>query len=284
MKKRSRLTTLAVLIPLLLILAACPKKYAVLISANEVLWDDTPYHSTWWYDLVLQYEMLRDMGFQDSKIFVLYGSGSDFASVHPEYDATALFATAITDWPVNKANVKKVFDDLDAKMRSSDFLYVWWMGHGSGSGPGQCDLSMQISNTGEYVSDDELKGYIDQITSYRKRSLNVMTCHSGGILDEFGGAADRTVTLASSTCAETSHDAATTCNGKPHAEFNYHQPNALRERDHCGGAVAADTDGNSLVSLQEASHYLMTHMSTSTSQLGDPASLAPTTELEKKSP
>lgn len=284
MKKRSKLLMLGTLIVLLPLLAACPKKYAVLISTNEVQFDDWAYHSEWWYDLVLQYQMLKDNGFQDSKIWVLYGSGTDFATIHPQYDATALFAAAITDWPVNRANVKKIFAELDAKMKSRDHLYVWWMGHGSGSGAGMCDLSMSISNTGEHVSDDELKAWMDQVTSYKKRTVNVMTCHAGGIVDEFANPAENTVTLASSTCVESSYDALLTCNGIKHADFNYTQPNALRQQNHCGGAVASDTSGNGRVSLAEAHAWNVVHVGTSTPQLGDPAGLAATTELAKKSP
>ena len=284
MKTTTRLLMTGMLVALLPVLAACPKKYAVLISTNEVMWDDWAYHSEWWYDLILQYKMLTESGFGEDRIFVLYGSGTDFATVHPQYDATALFGHAITDWPVNKARVEQVFKDLDAKMRKRDFLYVWWMGHGGGSGPGQCDLTMAISNTGETVTDDELKGYVDQVNRYRKRSVSVMTCHAGGILDEFNSPAERSIALASSTCPESSYDALATCNGILHAEFNYTEPNALREQTPCAAAVASDTSGDGWISLLETHQYNAAQMVTSTPQLGDPTGLAAVTEPAKTNP
>lgn len=257
----------------LLVATACTPKYAVLVSTNQVTMDDVAYHSEWWYDLVLQYQMLRQSGFRDDRIVVLYGDGNDFATGRPEYDAQAQFGHTITDSPVNTAAIQGAFATVDSRMRKRGYLYVWWMGHGGGSGPGQCDLSMAISNTGEVVSDDELKSYIEQVRKFRKRSVSVMTCHAGGILDEFG-AGEKTVVLASSTCAESSYDAPATCNGAVQADFNVTQPGALRRRDFCEAAVGSDFNGDGSVSLAEAQQWNAAAMATSTPQLGDPDGLA----------
>ncbi len=265
-------------------LTGCPAKYAVLLSSNEVIWDDVSYHAEWWYDLVLQYQMLKESGFDDSDIYVLYGDGTDFATVHGAYDSTALFGGAITDQPMNKAEVQKVFNTLNGQMKGKDYLYVWWMGHGSGGGADQCDLTMHISNTGETVTDDELRSYIDQVKHYRKRNIAIMTCHAGGLLDEFSPSGEGNVVLASSTCAESSYDATMTCNNIHQAEFNYTQPNGLRQRNPCAFLVAADTNGDGWVSLQEAHAYNTSSMSTSTPQLGDPDSLAASTVPARRRP
>lgn len=267
-----------------LLFPACAQKYGVLISTNKVTADNSAYHSEWWYDLVLQYKMLKDNGFTDDKIYVLYGDGTDFNTGNAAYNATTQFGRAITDMAVSKANVQSVFNTLKGKVTKRDYLYVWWMGHGGGSGPDQCDLSMSISNTGESVSDTELAGYIDGVANYRKRSIAVMTCHSGGMIGNMNAAGDRTVTQTSSACAELSFDASATCNGVPHAEFNYTQPNALRMLTPCGAAVASDSDASGLVSLSEVHQYNTATMTTSTPQAGDPDGLAATTFLKKKEP
>ena len=255
----------------------CAHKYAVLISANNVTMDDVSIHSEWWYDLILQYKMLRDKGYRRSHIYVLYGNGTDFATAHPDYDSTALFGHTITTMPVSKANVQKVFSTLAPKVKSRHSLYVWWMGHGGGSGPGQCNLSMAISNTGELVSDTEFKTYVDQVATYKSRSISVMTCHSGGMIDNFNVPGSRTVVLASSTCAESSYDAPTTCNGRVQAEFNYTEPTALRMKDPCGALVSSDTDANGKISLLETHAFNASSMVRSTPQLGDPDAIAATT-------
>ena len=267
----------------LLTATACAPKYAVLISSNQVSMDNVAYHSEWWYDLIVQYQMLRESGFSDDRILVLYGDGQDFATSRPEYDAQALFGHTITDSPVSRAAVHDVFTKVDSRMRKRGYLYVWWMGHGGGSGPGQCDLSMQISNTGEAVSDDEFKAAIEQVRRFRKRSVSIMTCHSGGLLDEFG-AGEKTVVLTSSTCAESSYDAPATCNGAVQADFNVTQPGALARYDFCGGAIASDGSGNGFVSLLETQQWNAAAMSTSTPQLEDPDSLAAALEPSRPNP
>lgn len=263
--------------------AGC-NKYAVLISTNEVVADNSMIHSEWWYDLVLQYQMLKENGFTDDKIYVLYGSGVDFNTAYPEYNATTLFGHSITDMAVNKANIQATFTALGGEIKKNDHLYVWWMGHGGGSGPGSCNLSMLISNTGETVTDAELSTYINSVGNYKKRTVAVMTCHSGGIVDNMDISGSKTVTLASSTCAQSSYDASSTCDGIFHAEFNYTLPNALRIKDSCGSAVASDTNGNSYVSLSETHQYNMATMTTSAPQMGDPDGISSSTSLKVTQP
>jgi hypothetical protein len=265
------------------VLTGC-EKYAVLISTGNTTADNSLYHSEYWYDLFLQYQALRDNGFDDNKIYVLYGNGTDFATAHADYDATAVFGHSITDKPVSKANVQAVFNDLVSKVGSFDYLYVWWMGHGGGSGPGSCDLTMHIATTGETVTDAELATYMNAIGSYNKRSVTVMTCHSGGMLDNFNTAGSNTLVLTSSTCPQYSSSTTTTCNHRGHAELNYTHPTALREKDPCGASVASDSSGNGLVSLGEAHDYNLANVASSTPQLGDPDGIAGTTEIAEKMP
>jgi len=268
----------------LLVFPACTPKYAVLLSTNEVIQDDIAIHSEWWYDLVLQYQMLDESGFRDDRIYVLYGDGTDFATSHAAYDSVALFGHTITDRPMTKAEIQQVFDTVNDRMRRRGYLYVWWMGHGSGSGAGLCDLTMHLSNTGETVTDDELRSYIDQVQRYRKRSVSVMTCHSGGLLDEFSAVGERNIVLASSSCLESSYDAPSTCNGILQAEFNYTDPNALRQKNPCGAVIASDTSGDGRVSLGETHAYNGGAMVRSTPQLEDPDGLAATTIPAKRRP
>ena len=275
---------LGMLCLLIVVSLGCAQKYAVLISTNKVTADDVSYNSEWWYDLYLQYSMLRENGFKDSNIYVLYGDGTDFNTTHADYNATTQYGHSITDMAVNKANIQSVFNTLGTKVKSRDFLYVWWMGHGSGFGSDSCDLTMYISNTGETVTDTELAAYMNSVPNYKKRTVDIMTCHSGGMLDNMSSSGNSTVTLTSSTCVESSYSISTTCNGRPHAEFHYTLPNALKEEDPCGNAIGSDYDGNGYVSLSEADQYNSTTMTTSTPQMGDPDGIAPTTYIKKSSP
>lgn len=283
-KGMKRLLSIVIILVGLLGITGCATKHAVLLSSSETLYDDMSYHSEWWYDLILQYKMLKDKGFKDDNIHVLYGDGTDFATNHPEYDSTNLFGHSITDMAMTKANVEAVFTNINPDVKKKDFLYIWWMGHGSGFGADQCDLTMHLSNTGETITDVELRSYVDHVSTYRKRSINIMTCHSGGLLDNFAIDDEKTVTLASSTCAQNSYDATATCNNIYHAEFNYTFPNALQAHDFCGNAVASDTDSNHKISLNEAHRYNLLVMTRSTPQISDLDRIAGCTHIVKRKP
>lgn len=269
-----------------LLTSGCATKHAVLISANNVTSDDVAYHSVWWYDLFQQYKMLRENGFKDKQIHVLFGNGADFNTVYANYNATTQYGHAITDMAANKANVQAVFNNIKNKVKKRDFLYVWWMGHGFGTGTDYCNLAMDLSHTGEEVSDMEFANYMSVINNYRKRNVNIMTCHAGGMLDNFDSAGNKTVTLTSSTCASSSYEAYSSaiCDGRNRAEFNLTFTEALREQTACGVAAASDTSGNNYVSLDEAHQFNQDNMVRSTPQIMDPDSLATSTHIKKRKP
>ncbi len=262
----------------------CPRKYAVIISSNNVTMDDVAYHSVWWYDVIHQYRMLLNQGFTEERIFVLYGNGTDFNTTHNDYNATSLFGHSITDMAANRSNVFNVFiDSLRPRVDGDDFLHVWWMGHGTGHGPGQCSLSMELTHTGEHVSDTELKAHIDTVQSYNKRFVSVMTCHAGGMIDNMDVAGDNSTTFTSSTCIENSFEGPT-CNGRNAADYNYWLANSFEQAEPCGDTCISDTDGNGFVSLEESFQYIQATVTTSTPQLADPDALAPNTYIAQNDP
>jgi hypothetical protein len=270
----------------LVLVSGCASKHAVLVSANNVITDDVGYHSVWWYDLFQQYKMLRENGFKDSNIHVLYGNGVDFNTAYADYNSTTQYGHTITDMAATKPNVQAMFANIKDKVKSRDFLYVWWMGHGSGEGADHCNLSMELSHTGEHVSDAEFENFMNVIASYRKRSVAIMTCHAGGMLDNFDLAGNKTVTLTSSTCAASSYEtpSVAVCDGLNRAEFNMTFTDALALHNACGTVVAADTSGNGYVSLLEAHQHNQANMVTSVPQIVDPDTLAASTHIKKCRP
>jgi hypothetical protein len=269
----------------------CAHKYAVLVSTNKVTADDVAYHSVWWYDTVLMYKMLKENGFKEENIFVLYGDGTDFNTGYNYYNSNAQFGHPITDYPNHKKNIQNIFSWLAngnaseniKKIAEKDYLFIWWMGHGGGYGPVSCDLSMEITNTSETVTDTEFASYINSISAYRKRNVAIMTCHAGGMIDNLNLIGSNTVTHTSSTCIESSYEGNGTYDVN-HAEFTYDIANALREQKPDGTAVNSDADTNGSVSLHEAHSYTNTNMATSTSQEADPDGISPSTYLKKTTP
>ena len=261
-------------------------KHAVLISAGIAQGDDVGGNSEFWYDLVLQYKMLRENGFEDENIYVLYGKGADFISQHyPEYNSIAQFGHLITKASVTKENIKTAFDRINASDTEKDHLYVWWMGHGA-CRPGTCNLSLFIGYTDENVdsiTDEELSRYINSVSNCKNRTLALMTCHSGGIIDNVNAPGSRMITLTSSKCEQNSYsyDNQSPCDRFFHAEFNSSITNALRQKDLCDVIISPKTDINSdgHVSLWEASQYNESTMQHSTPQMGDPDGISSSTHL-----
>lgn len=270
-----------------------PKKYAVLISAYEVNNQDSDedgirdgenvkHHAAFWYDLVLQYKMLIKSGFDHNNIKVLYGRGSAFDTIYPEYDLRRLYPThQITYNAVTKDNIERIFDELKLTVTKDDHLYIWWMGHGHASGPDNCGLSLFIGYTDENVTtinDDLLHEYINRIPTCLKRIIAVMACHSGGIIDNMAiageGTIGGTVTLASSGCEQNSYDTLSSCDVY-HAEFNYTLTTALLKENSCGSTTVCRKghllDGNEdgYVSLEEAHEFNKCEMIMSNPMMGD---------------
>lgn len=269
----------------------CKEEVAVLISTHNVTADDIGYFSVWWYDTVLMYDLLNNEGYD--RIYILYGFGSDFSSSHHCYDSMARFGESITDFPCDRAHIEAVFDRLAnggtldgtdiKKLEDDSRLFIWWMGHGGGSNPN--NFMMQISHTGEYVTGNEFSTWVNKITNYGKRSVHVMTCHSGCYLPFFDVAGNKTVAEASSDCAHSSYEDPSPPDVN-HAEYTYWLYAALREQEvdtnpdssPCmGAAVPSDTSGDGKVSLAESFSYILTRMVTSIPQQVDPDSIAATT-------
>lgn len=278
-KKIGQLLMLGIVCMFMLI-CGCTNHYAILISTNEVSSDNVAYHSEWWYDLFLQYKMLRELGYEDEDIYVLYGNGTDFSTSYTDYNAATVYGHTITDLSCNKADIQNIFTTLSTKVDENDYLYVWWMGHGNSSYPNICDLTMDISHTGEKVTDIEFTTYLNSITSYGVRWVNIMTCHSGGMIDNLDVSGNKTITFTSSMCDQLSYDGPS-C-GVLHADFNYDEPTAYREEDPCGTSVGSDIDGSGSVNGDEAFSYITTNVSTSTPQKADPDGISASKTIEAK--
>ena len=249
--------------------AAQGTDYAVLISAGRATTDDAAYNSCFWYNPYLQYMTLLDEGYSPDNVYFLYGFGTDFNSSHTCYQPPE----PVTDYAVNRANIESVFTTLAGIMTPNDFLYVWWMGHGWPSGD---DLVMGIGTTGETVYDYEMEDWVGQIT-YDVRTFSWMTCHSGGILDNFEGL--RSIVMSSATFYESSYDD-WLCDTW-HAEFHYHERCAWAWETPCGicGPIDADSNGSGRVSFDEAFTYAEANTTMSHPQISDVGGLAPTTYL-----
>ncbi len=261
--------------------AANAENYAVLISAGLTEDDSTEFHSEYWYDLFLMYEVLYNNGFTYDNIYVLYGEGDDFESEVERYQVPGGWGN-ITDYSNTKSNMEDVFDDLSEEMTDDDFLFVWWLGHGNeDEEEGNCpNIYLEVENRGPLgpynsscdVRDNELAYWVNQISSanYKWRSFSFITCHSGGIIDDLEST--KTVITTSTTC-ESGTQGFTGCDNLFHSELSYDLFSALNWKTPCYASVDADDNDNGLVSMHEGWIYIEESNRNNNPQHSDPGSI-----------
>jgi len=269
MKKYAIIACLAAVV---IIIAAQPvqaKNYALVVSAGEATADDAATNSCFWYNPLLIYKTLLTLDFEHDDIYAVYGNGSNFNSSHACYQVPYTMA----DYSATRGNIQAACSALAGVMTSSDFLYVWWMGHGS---PAGSNLELYIETTGEYIYDYEIAGWLDA-AAYQTRVVSWMTCYSGGILDDLENG--QSIVMSSATFYESTYDE-WLCDSY-HAEFHYPERCAVAWETPCGicGPVDADTDGSGRVSVDETFIYAEANTINSQPLFSDLGGLAGTTYL-----
>jgi hypothetical protein len=261
MKRIACVSVLLLVLSGLLPSTSLARDYVVMISAGRTVADNTPLNSEYWYDMFLLYTSLIEYGYEHDDIYVLYGFGTDFASTLERYQNP--YPDPITDYDNAKQTIQSVLGTLGTQMTANDQIYVWWLGHGSGGS----SLTMSIENQGQTVTDVEFANYMAQITEYRLRAFSIMTCYSGGIIDNVQGPDSIVMTSASTSQTSASEDL---CDAI-HTEFHYHETCAFDWNTPFGlcGPIDADTDNNSMVSFLEAFTHAHAGTQASTPQLSD---------------
>ncbi|MHA1308446.1 MAG: C13 family peptidase [Candidatus Heimdallarchaeota archaeon] len=262
-------------------------KYAVLISAGRTDSEDVAFHSEYWYDTVFMYKTLIENGFSHENIFVLYGDGNDFNTIHDNYNTGILYPTIgqLTNYPNSRNDIRNIFQWLAdgnaieniPAITNDDFLFVWWMGHGTQTAG--CDMQLVIENQDDSINDSDFANYVNVITNYMRRAFVFMTCFSGGMIDNL----QRTDTIVL-TAVDCDHESHTGWDDVKHSEFTYFVVNALREIEPDGTHVASDIDNNRLVSLGECFDYCFNNMFMDVPQISDDGNIAPCTFIKLPEP
>jgi hypothetical protein len=284
MHKRVRLTTYLAIVTLLSVAhcRALAPKFALLVSAHDVKGDDNNYDSEWWYDLILQYKLLKEDGFEESHIYVLYGGAHDFPSHHLEYNSLVQFGHPITNSIATVHNLEKAVNAINRSMDQPGFLYVWWMSHGiTDIKSTVCRSALDLGN-GEVIYSTDLQHYIDVVKNAEKRLLVIEACHSGELVSQFKD--PRTLMLTSASCEEESYIGRHSCDRLPHAEVNYAEMDALYQHDLCGAPAYSDTTPDGRISVAEIFAYETIHVCQSSPELSDRGRLAESTFLADDRP
>jgi hypothetical protein len=219
-----------------------PKDYAVLINGGI---NAANYWCSFYNDLVISYNMLLGRGYLPSNITVINANGggappgsTPCGSIPVNYAATS-------------ANVTTVFNQLAAKMTSEDTLCVIITDHG-GTGV--------ICLWGENMSYSTFTNLVNGISHYTQMTFCFDLCHSGGLIPYVLGQ-DRLVFAA----CDSNRGAYDSSHGH-YGALIYAFISALTGLQPAGGAVNADSNGDSRISLAETFNYVRAHIDSGGSQ------------------
>ena len=181
--------------------ANAQKKYAVLITGDYAAKNlpagatkygngalsDEKIAMAFWNDTYLTWKMLKEKGFEEENIIVLFADGQDFTVdnswVHSNYKP--IDNVVITDYPADIASVTNVFNGLRygtngmPKCTEEDFLFVWTFDHGAVHGD---HVSLCLLD-GEMM-DYTFAALVNPIAAYKK-TVWMLQCFSGGFADDF---------------------------------------------------------------------------------------------------
>lgn len=187
-----------------------------------------PGYEEFWFDAVILYKALRDEGYTDDHIFLLYGKGNDYVPtdypIAPKYafgPNNPDYPARITDYPARIQDVQNIFNWLSVgnpsegitALTDDDFLFVWTFGHGGYHDDdednvweygeettiGLIDDDFQ-TNSHEAMLASEFINLLNQI-HYNRRAIWMAQCCSGGFVEPNYSLANSPKTTVLTSCA-----------------------------------------------------------------------------------
>jgi hypothetical protein len=207
-------------------------------------------YTRYWNDLSFIYSTLKNKyGYTDDAIHVLYADGSRLGSEDLDGDGVNDIDHAAT-----AAELDAALQAVNARLRGSGSLFFYSTNHGGGANDGVDDATLYL--WGELISDKE---FAAKLTGVRC-DLVVVTmeqCFSGGMLDELSAAYNANPSVTACLASAATHDEVSyACDDEgDYDEFVYHWTSAISGATPAGVVVAADKNGDGVVSFGEAFDY-----------------------------
>lgn len=217
-------------------------------------------YGRYWNDLKLMYTILRDKGYPENKIRVVYKDGIGEDSEIPVHYAA------------NQTGLDNAFGYLSEYMNSTTKFFLMMNNHGGGkdnsglSSTGVIDSNGDDNRNGITDNTDEQYFYYNSSTAltddYLATKINelqmgsmiavVKPCYSGGVIWDFRGPNRVIMTSGTEFQVTYSHSSG------QYGEFTYHFFAAITGEDPItGAAVNADLNGDGQISMYEAQKYIL---------------------------
>lgn len=220
-------------------------KYAVLISGG---YNAVNNHPRYWNDISFIYTTLKKKyGYKPDNIYVLFADGTSPSADNSDGGSSPTSLDGDKKPDINGAATKEqislVFDTLQSRLTSEDFLFIFTTDHGGAGEDG--GAVMYLWN--DYITDVEFGVEVNKLTAYDTMAIAMEQCFSGGF--ERSLAAKNRVFISAASATQYSWAMGPYYQ---YDEFSYYLTCALANARPDGGRVNADADGDGTVSLGEA--------------------------------
>ncbi len=204
--------------------------YAVLIAGGA---NPASNHVRYWNDLKAMYTILRNAGYPEANIYVIYADG------------VARDRSMRVNFAANRANITNVFNQLAAKMKSGDTLYLMLNDHG---GPNSLNLWYSSISAAAFAAE------VNKIVNYNKMIIQMKQCYSGSFVPPL----TRSLRTVMSSCSAT--ELSWAHSSLQFGEFTFWYFAALTGQKPDGtGRVNADVNRDSKISILEAYNFARSH-------------------------
>ncbi len=241
------------------LLPAYPNKYAentyaIILSGGYC---PTSNYERYWNDCSFIYQTLKNRYYIPKKnIYPMMADGlnpaadmittkGELVSQSLDLDFDGLNEISLS---ATKSNLELMMNTFAGSLNENDHLFIYVIDHGTLSDDGKTSYICLWNRT--LISDTE---FVDLINPLLEKSVNVSVvlgqCHSGGFVEHLKKKGCVVAT------ASTQKEYSWSCMDKPYDEFVYHWTSAMNWADHQNRPINADTNGDGIVSMDEAFKY-----------------------------
>jgi len=242
-------TSAAAAAPVLRQSTPAANRYAVIISGGWNQWSNYP---RYWNDCAFFFNTLKQYGFLDDNITVLFADGTDPAVDRPDGRSSPLDfdGDGVPDirYSATKANITLVFNQLAATLGPNDILYIFTTDHGGAQDGNAAPYStpdVVLYLWGEMITGDELAAEVNKVTAKAVAGI-FEQCFSGGMVEKLAGT--NRVVMSASRWWELSYAMGP---DYTYDEFSYYVTAALAD------PATADTNADGTVTMEEAYLYAL---------------------------
>lgn len=245
--------------------------YAILLNGGINIGNN---YEGYYNNIVFVYKtLINEYNYNESNIYVLNSDGTDTSedmlngiTTYPYWDSISspLDLDGDNDNDINntcnKEKISDVFDNLENTLTSNDFLLIYLTGANLAENNHWYYVwDNSVMPNHDYITDNELAAYIDQLEDVGKIVVITGYTRSGTIIDNIADA--NRVICTNVNSFEWGYWIGG--NGTGYEEYTYHFFSAMAGETPGEDVVVADDNGDTYISIKEAHDYAIENLTAS---------------------